>query len=324
MSLSSDSGPTRAPIETLDLSDAWSRTPLVPAETVAGKALAIVIAIMTFLAALTAGFAIMLADASHEWRGEVGLEMTIQLLPRPSRDIETDVAKAAKIAAAFPGVAEARPFTRKESEDLLAPWLGAGLDLGQLPAPRLIVVRRDPNKPLDAAGLRAALNAALPNAVLDDHGAWMERLGTMAQVVVGGAAAVFVLMLTAMALAVGFATRGAMAGNREIIEALHFVGAADGFIARQFQFHFLRLGLRGGAAGGGAAIAIFLALGVLSRHWTTSAGGEEAEALFGSFSLGWTGLCAVVAISLAAALIAGLMSRAIVFRALRSFFPASN
>jgi cell division transport system permease protein len=324
MSLSSDSGPARAPIETLDLSDAWSRTPLVPGETVAGKALAIVIAIMTFLAALTAGFAIMLADASHQWRGEVGLEMTIQLLPRPSRDIETDVAKAAKIAAAFPGVAEARPFTRKESEDLLSPWLGAGLDLGQLPVPRLIVVRRDPRKPLDAAGLRAALDAALPNAVLDDHGAWMERLGTMAQVVVGGAAAVFMLMLTAMALAVGFATRGAMAGNREIIEALHFVGAADDFIARQFQFHFLRLGLRGGATGGGAAIAVFLLLGLLSRHWTTSAGGEQAEALFGSFSLGWTGLGAVVAISLAAALIAGLMSRAIVFRALRSFFLASS
>ena len=98
----------------------------------------------------------------------------------------------------------------------------------------------------------------MPNASLDNHGAWMQRLDTMAQVVVGAAAAVFVLVLIAMALAVGFATRGAMAGNRDIIEALHFVGAADGFIARQFQFHFLRLGLRGGAAGGGAAILLFL------------------------------------------------------------------
>ncbi|MGO8738734.1 cell division protein FtsX [Rhodoblastus sp.] len=324
MTLASDSSQTRAPIETVDLSDSWSRTPLVPAETVAGKALTIVIAIMTFLAALNAGFAIVLADASREWRGEVGLEMTIQLLPRPSRDIEADVARAVKIAAAFPGVAEARAFSRKESEDLLTPWLGAGLDLGQLPVPRLIVVRRDPRTPLDAAGLRAALDAALPNAVLDDHGAWMQRLGTMAQVVVGGAAAIFVLVLIAMALAVGFATRGAMAGNRDIIEALHFVGAADGFIARQFQFHFLRLGLRGGVLGGGAAIALFLLLGFLSRHWTASAGGEQAEALFGSFSLGWTGLGVIVAISLAAALIAGLMSRAIVFRALRSFFLAPN
>ncbi|MDI9847852.1 ABC transporter permease [Rhodoblastus sp. 17X3] len=312
--------PSRPPA----VEDEWSQTPLVPAETVAGRALAIVIAIMTFLAALTAGFAIVLADASRDWRGAVGVEMTIQVTPRAARDIDADSAKAASIAAAFPGVAEARAFTRQQSEELLAPWLGAGLDLSQLPTPRMIVVRRDPQKKLDEIGLRAALDAAVPNASLDDHGAWMQRLDTMAQVVVGAAVAIFVLVMIAMALAVGFATRGAMAGNREIIEALHFVGAADSFIARQFQFHFLRLGLRGGAAGGGAALLLFLLLGFLSRQWTTSAGGEQAEALFGSFSLGWSGIVAIAAISLTVALIAGLMSRIIVFRALGEFYDVKD
>ncbi len=304
------------PAEEAIVEDAWSDTPLVPAESVAGRALAIVIAIMTFLAALTAGFAIVLSGASHEWRGQVGLEMTVQVTPTPGRDLEADTAKAAQIASAFPGVAAARAFTRAQSEELLTPWLGAGLDLSQLPVPRMIVVRRDPKAALDEIGLRAALDAALPNAVLDNHGAWMQRLDTMARVVVGAAAGIFALVLTAMALAVGFATRGAMAGNREIIEALHFVGAADGFIARQFQFHFLRLGLRGGAAGGGAALALFLALGLMSRQWATSAGGEQAEALFGAFSLGWFGMGAIAAISLGVALLAGFMSRAIVYRSL--------
>jgi cell division transport system permease protein len=312
--------PSRPP----EVEDEWSQTPLVPAETVAGRALAIVIAIMTFLAALTAGFAIVLADASRDWRGAVGVEMTIQVTPRAARDIEADSAKAASIAAAFPGVAEARAFTRQQSEELLAPWLGAGLDLSQLPTPRMIVVRRDPEKKLDEIGLRAALDAAVPNASLDDHGAWMQRLDTMARVVVGAAVAIFVLVMIAMALAVGFATRGAMAGNREIIEALHFVGAADSFIARQFQFHFLRLGLRGGAAGGGAALLLFLLLGFLSRQWTTSAGGEQAEALFGSFSLGWAGIFAIAAISVTVALITGLMSRIIVFRALSEFYSVKD
>jgi cell division transport system permease protein len=138
----------------------------------------------------------------------------------------------------------------------------------------------------------------------------------MAQVVVGAAAGILVLVLTAMGLAVGFATRGAMAGNRDIIEALHFVGAADGFIARQFQFHFLRLGLRGGAVGGGAALLLFLALGFFSSQWATSAGGEESQALFGGFSLGWAGVAAIAAISLGAALLTGFMSRGIVYRSL--------
>jgi cell division transport system permease protein len=188
----------------------------------------------------------------------------------------------------------------------------------------MIVVRRDPQKKLDEIGLRAALDAAVPNASLDDHGAWLQRLDTMAQVVVGAAVAIFVLVMIAMALAVGFATRGAMAGNREIIEALHFVGAADTFIARQFQFHFLRLGLRGGAAGGAAALLLFLLLSLLSRQWTTSAGGEQAEALFGSFSLGWAGVFAIGAISVTVALITGLMSRIIVFRALGEFYDVKD
>ena len=307
-----------------DTEGAWRETPLVPAESVAGRALAIVIAIMTFLAALTAGLAIVLADASREWRGAVGVEMTIQVMPRPGRDIEADSAEAARIAAAFPGVAEARAFTRRQTEDLLTPWLGAGLDLSQLPTPRMVVVRRDPEKALDEIALRSALDTALPNASLDNHGVWMQRLDAMAQVVVGAAAGVFMLVLVAMALAVGFATRGAMAGNREIIEALHFVGAADGFIARQFQFHFLRLGLRGGAAGGGAAVAIFLLLGFLSRQWMASPGGEQAEALFGSFSLGWSGIAAIAMISLAVGLLTGVISRVIVFRALGDYYGLAN
>jgi cell division transport system permease protein len=310
--------PTQAPSpdDDADLEDAWRHKPLVPAASVSGRALAIVIAIMTFLASLTAGFAIVLADASNEWRGAVGLEMTIQVTPRAGRDIEVDAAKAAQIASGFAGVAQARAFSRQESEELLAPWLGAGLDLSQLPTPRMIVVRRNTGARLDEIGLRAALDAALPNAALDNHGAWMERLDTMAQVVVGASAGIFVLVLTAMALAVGFATRGAMAGNRDIIEALHFVGAADGFIARQFQFHFLRLGLRGGVTGGGLAILLFLALGFLTRQWTASAGGEQAEALFGSFSLGWGGVAAIAVISVAVALLTGFISRAIVYRSL--------
>ncbi|WP_294538219.1 ABC transporter permease [uncultured Rhodoblastus sp.] len=311
--------PASTPPQAEDNEDVWSDTPLVPPESVAGRALAIVIAIMTFLAALTAGFALALTDASQQWRGAVGLEMTIQVMPRTGRDIEADAAKAAEIAASFPGVGEARAFSRAQSEELLTPWLGAGLDLSQLPAPRMIVVRRDGNGRLDEIALRATLDAALPNAVLDNHGAWMQRLDDMARVVVGAAIGIFALVLTAMGLAVGFATRGAMAGNREIIEALHYVGAADGFIARQFQLHFLALGLRGGAIGGGAAIALFVALRLLSRRWATSASGEQAEALFGSFALGWGGIATIAALSVGVALLTGFMSRQIVYRSLGDF-----
>jgi len=295
----------------------WAPPPLIPASSVAGAALSVVIAIMTFLAALTASLALLLTQASHEWRGQVGVEMTIQIMPRPGRDLDADSRKAVEIASGFPGLRDAQPLNKAQSEDLLAPWLGAGIDLGQLPVPRLITLRRDESKPLDEIGLRSALDAALPNANLDNHGMWLHRLTSMADVVVTSALGVFALVLTAMALAVGFATRGAMAGAKEIIQALHFVGAADSFIAAEFQRHFLRLGLRGGLIGGGAAIALFLALGAMSRHWTASAGGAQAEAMFGAFSLGWNGFAAIAALSLGVAALTGITSRIIVRRNLR-------
>ena len=59
--------------------------PLVPASSIAGRALVVVIAIMTFLACLTAGGAILVAGASQDWRGEVSREVTIQVKPSAGR-----------------------------------------------------------------------------------------------------------------------------------------------------------------------------------------------------------------------------------------------
>ena len=59
------------------------------------------------------------------------------------------------------------------------------------------------------------------------------------------------LVIVATIISVSFATRGAMAANRPIVEVLHFVGAGDSYIANRFLRHFLRLGLEGGVIGGG-------------------------------------------------------------------------
>jgi len=139
----------------------------------------------------------------------------------------------------------------------------------------------------------------------------------MADTLVGVAGVVFVLVLTALGLAVAFATRGVMAGNREIMGVLHFVGAEDRFIAREFQRHFLRLGLQGAGAGGALAGLTFLLAGVLTSRLVGGPEADEVGALFGTFSLGARGYAAIAIIALGTALATGWMSRAIVFRHLR-------
>lgn len=296
---------------------ARDRLALIPADSIAGRALVTVIAIMTFLATLTGGSAILVREASREWTSTAAREMTIQLKPSAGRNVEAEAINIRKSIQAVPGVEEARVFTRAESARLLEPWLGSGLDLGELPVPTLIVVRLEASSPPDVAMLRERIRSVTPDAVLDDHSAWVQRLGRMAGALVLVALVVLGLVLTAMGLAIAFATRGAMAGSREIVLVLHFVGATDRFIAREFQRHFLRLGLRGALLGGVASVGVFLLSGWLTGRWAQDPAGEQIEALFGQFRLGAAGYVTVTAIAGMMAILTGLISRNVVYRQLR-------
>ncbi len=134
-----------------------AQSALVPADSVPGRSLVIVIAIMTFLAALAANVAILVADASVDWRGDIAREATVQVRPAPGRDIEADVVTAAEAMRQTPGVREARVYAQSESEALLTPWLGEGLDLSELPTPRMIVLKLETENRPDFDRLRMEL-----------------------------------------------------------------------------------------------------------------------------------------------------------------------
>jgi cell division transport system permease protein len=291
-------------------------TPLVPRNSISGRALIAVVAIMTFLASLTTGAVMLVAGAASEWQSDVSREVTIQLIPAPGRDLDGGVAKAAAAARAFPGIGEVRVFSKEESSKLLEPWLGNGLTLDELPVPRLIVVRIARGAAPDIPQLRRMLAEQVPGATLDDHRGWIGRMRAMAGTAVVAGIAILLLVIAATMLSVTFATRGAMATNKPVIEVLHFVGAKNGFIAGRFQRHFLLLGLQGGAIGGGIAIALFALASLVSGWFAGSAGAEQTAALFGSFSIGPAGYIAVLGQVVLIALVTAVTSRRTVNRTL--------
>jgi cell division transport system permease protein len=291
-------------------------TALVPRNSISGRALVAVVAIMTFLASLTTGGVILVSQAASAWQADVAREVTVQLVPAAGRDIDADVARAASIVKNFPGIADVRPYSKEESEKLLEPWLGAGLSLDELPVPRLIVVRIASGAAPDLPQLRTMLKSQVPAAVLDDHRGFIERMRTMSGTAIAVGIGVLLLMIAATVLSVTFATRGAMATNRTVIEVLHFVGAKNGFIARNFQRHFLLLGLEGGAIGGGAAVVLFALASLLSRWFGATTGGEQTAALFGSFAIGLGGYAAVLLQVLLIAGVTAVTSRQTVNRTL--------
>ena len=290
---------------------------IVPKDSIAGNALAAVVAIMTFLAAVTSGGVAMLIGSATAWQSEIAREMTIQVRPTAGRDLEAEVGRAEAIARAAPGIAEVRAYTRQESERLLEPWLGPGLSLEELPVPRMIAVRVASGGVPDTAALRQALAREVPGASLDDHRGWIERMRRMASTAIAGGLAIFGLVLSATILSVAFATRGAMASNRPIVEVLHFVGAKDAYIASQFQRHFLILGLKGGAIGGGAAMLCLALAGPVSDLFVGTAGEAQASALFGAFSMGPMGYVMVAAEVVLIAAITAVTSRQVVIHTLR-------
>jgi cell division transport system permease protein len=272
-----------------------SASSIVPRATISGRALVGVVAIMTFLASLTVGAVMLVRSTASEWQADVAREVTIQIRAPDGRDLETEVAKTVTIARAFPGVAEARPYSKAETMALLEPWLGSGLQFDDLPVPRIVVVRIAVGAAPDLAQLRASLAEQVPGAVLDDHRGFVARMRAMANAAVVGGLVVLSLVLLATVLSVSFATRAAMATNRPVIEVLHLIGAKDNFIAAHFQRHFLQLGLKGGVLGGGAAIALFAFADLASSWFIGTPGGDQFAAMFGSFSIGALGYLAVLA-----------------------------
>jgi cell division transport system permease protein len=287
---------------------------IVPADSISGRALLAVIAIMTFLAALTLGAVVLVRSAAGEWQSAVAREVTIQVRPSEQRDIEADVRAAAALASGTAGVAAARAYSKEESASLLEPWIGSGLSLNDLPIPRMIVVRVAPGETPDLAALRQKLTAQIPGATLDDHRGWVERMRAMSRNASLAGLAVLGLVFAATMLSVMFATRGAMSTNRQIIEVLHVIGARRDFIASEFQRHFLLLGLKGGAIGGAVAIALFALIGLMS-DWLK--GGAE-DNLFGNLSLGAAGYGAIIGLVVLVAGVTAGMSRLTVHRTLQA------
>lgn len=294
-------------------------SPIVPKDSVSGRALVAVVAIMTFLASLTTGAVMLIRATASDWQSDVAREITIQVRPAGGREIEAEVRRAADIARATPGVADVTVYGKEESAKLLEPWLGRGLVLDDLPVPRLIVVKLAAGAAADLAGLRRQLGERVPGAALNDHRSFIDRMRAMADSAVVAGIVILVLMFAATILSVTFATRGAMAANRAIVEVLHLIGARDSFIVSQFQRHFLLLGLKGGLIGGGAAVLLFLLMGSGAQWFAGTAWADQFEALFGTFSIGWFGYIAILVQIALIAVIAALTSRRTVYQTLDGF-----
>ena len=292
---------------------------IVPAGSVTGRSLTLVISIMCFLACLTAGAVYMINKSADAWLKDMASEVTVQVEPRDQVDTEKVIKDTVAFLTREPGVTNVKALSLDDSTALLEPWLGQADLLKSLPVPRLIAIEIDRGSPPDLDALRQKLGAQSPSVTLDDHRHWQQQIRTVTRSFALGGLMILLLVAAATIAIIVSATRSSMASNRDIVEVLHFVGATDRFIAREFESHFLKLGIRAGLVGATAAGLVFLAAPMvvefIGGQTVTAA---ELRQLVGSGTLELTGYALMVLVVVIIAALCMFTSRLGVFRILNS------
>lgn len=296
-----------------------SSTPVVPPDSVTGRSLTLVISIMCFLACLTAGAVYMINQSANAWLKDIASEVTAQIEPRDGMDVDKTVRDAEAFLRNAKGISRATALSLGDSSKLLEPWLGQSDVLAALPVPRLIAIEIDRNAPPNIEELRAELTKQFPSASLDDHRRWQQQIRTVTRSFALGGLGILVLVCAATTAVIVSATRSALASNREIVEVLHFVGATDRYIAREFERHFLRLGIRAGVVGAICATVVFLGMPTVMQMLGGGASTtSEMHRLIGTSGLDATGYLLLGAVVVTISALCMLTSRFGVFRILNS------
>ena len=282
-------------------------TPLLPEAGAAGVPLTVVVAILAFLASLAMAANIVVDRAVDTWTVGLTSAVTVQVKGEDADAIADAAERAATVLRGTPGVLTTDILSREDTEALLEPWFGTGLP-GDVPVPGLVTAEVTPALRADLATLRADLASAVPDAVLDDHGAFNDRLLAAAARVRTLTGLIFSLVMLAAAAVIIFAARAGLAANRTILEVMHLVGASDGFVANQVQRRYFALGLRGGLAGASLA-AITVSVLVLA---SSGEGAFLPRVEISARSLAW-----LLVVPVVLCLVAATAARLTVLRTLR-------
>ncbi|GAN67479.1 cell division protein FtsX [Acetobacter orleanensis] len=234
-------------------------------EALPDRSLFILVAMMSFLAALTLTGATGARTLSSRWAGGAAQLLTIQVSD-PDQPL-AGTAKAEKNAqksradavladlATLPVGTQVHRLTQEELARLLTPWLG---DAGKtaLPLPAVIEVRlaEGQEAPTD---LEKTLDTHVPGTVVEHNAEWSTRLRALAQSLLACAALALVTVGGIATMITALATKAGLSTRRDIIEILHGLGATDSYIAGRFA------GRTGGLALGGGLLGTLLAMAPL-------------------------------------------------------------
>lgn len=267
------------------------------------------IGIMVALATLLLSLVLSLsgwAGAHHEDYADsisVIIPGSLEKLDEKTEQVKTLLAKDKAIA----GI---KQLSEKNLRDLLAPWIGSGDALMDMPLPVVLDITLDTTKPtFNADTLRKSLSQIEPTIELDTHNSWAEVFSSFIRILQWLAALLVVAILGAMTLLIAFSARASLHLHERTVNILHGLGAEDGYIARQFQNDHFKIGFRAACIGVAAAALAYALLGQCVAMIHTAA--------LPSFDFSGTHVALLLLMPFACALIVLIATRAAVLTQLR-------
>lgn len=195
-----------------------------------------VIAIMVALTVVATAAGLALSNLAAGAKAELSGGATVQVVQADPAERARQAARAKEVLAGFADVASIREVPQSELEQLLEPWLGAGVDREAVPIPALIDVRlSEPASPEKLRRMRAAIVQVAPDARIDAQSTWLRPVFSAIASLQYLAIALVVLLAGTSTAAVFLAARSALGSNRDTIEIVHLLGGTDVQIARVFQ-----------------------------------------------------------------------------------------
>lgn len=249
--------------------------------------LQIIISIAVFIFAITLSGVLSINSMISNWNRSILGSLTVQIMPINNANKEKAKAetlayeeKAVEFLKSVNGVLKVTPLSDSQLDELLRPWLGDEVNITELPTPRIIDVKISPNAKVDFAQLAQDLAIASPQASLDNHKLWLNKLIAFADGINLIATTILLLVSAITSGAIFYTTQMSLGLHRNIIEILHIIGAKDTYIAQQYAKRMAFLGFIGGIIGLFFAIpAIFF----LSNLATAIEGGIISDAKLSFF-----------------------------------------
>ena len=235
--------------------------------------LQVMVCIAVFLFGVTLSGVLSVNAMLNAWNESILGALTVQIMPvvesnkdAAQAEVLRQQSKAVEFLSAYPGIEKAVPLSNRQMNRLIQPWLGDGVEVSDLPVPRLIDVKINKDADIDFMELAEKLSQTAPLASIDNHKMWLDKLIKFADSLRLLAFVVLILVVVVTSGAIFYCTQTSLGLHRSVIEILHLMGAKDTYVAQQYARKTGILGFLGGVYGLVLAVPTIFVIANLAKQ----------------------------------------------------------